>query len=151
MKQSVCFFHAISDFETLLLDSNAEILRWSSELGGGENMSSHSMKVLQVMFSHRHCSLVLIIHYKSLPISTTGDTINIYTYTYSPKYQWSVCLVSKHSCTLGIQYRLHSDVTRHRSNTWYQYLFTVRGVLIPYLKHQILEVLLANNMNTFSD
>ena len=42
----------IPDFETLLLDNNAEILRWSSELGGGENMSSHSMKVLQVMFSH---------------------------------------------------------------------------------------------------
>ena len=113
---------------------------------GWEHVKSQYEGVTSYVLTHRHCSLVLIIHYKSLPISTTGDTINIYTYTYSPKYQWSVCLVSKHSCTLGIQYRLHSDVTRHRSNTWYQYLFTVRGVLIPYLKHQILEVLLANSM-----
>ena len=100
---------------------------------GWEHVKSQYEGVTSYVLTHRHCSLVLIIHYKSLPISTTGDTINIYTYTYSPKYQWSVCLVSKHSCTLGIQYRLHSDVTRHRSNTWYQYLFTVRGVLIPYL------------------
>ena len=33
----------------------------------------------------------------------------------------SPCLcrgISGHSCSLGLQYRLHLDVTRHRSNTW---------------------------------